>query len=232
VRRRLDTLGIRVPDPVVVAVAEGIVRRKVVSDDIPQVSSVWRDKLREEQRIAPIKYIIRKKNMPNRVADYAGDILKYLNNLPASVASIKDIAAGLRPAGFGAWKRISKDWDFVSSVFRTARGVVEQSAIQWWREREPSFVNHLLRIQRKGLDRTEALDWCFGHITGNVMAILPPIFQPLFDAAVANIVEKNVALFPPNLKDGRFSAFIQSEVAPDVEAAIFASPLVQHLYLW
>lgn len=194
---------------------------KVASDDIPAVSSEFR------ARVEPtVGYTFKRKPILLGDLDVValGEAAVLAWGAEASRAGHSLLIDQTAPS-YGRWFELKALWTDASLVARVRPGF---RPLDYMRLYHPDFVFDVMRFERMGMCRGEALGWLFGELRTGVTNDLHPMLSSALTGLVVKVVSARLGMVKFG---GVFSAYVNN-VARMLEGYLKRSPLACRLYAW
>lgn len=159
--------------------AKAAISSKIAGDDVPQINSALRGK-----SVVPTEAVFSnlRAPAPNGLRQLAEAQQLRLRQLKRRALERWTPEVG----DYGSYSWLRQKWVDVSAVLRYRGG----STLTYFRSLCPEFVHHVLNLERKGLARSEALDWLFGSVSWNRVDKLHSMLSSVLTTSVCEVMAK------------------------------------------
>lgn len=204
------------------ALAARLLAKKVASDDVPSLNSLYRENAQkpEDQRFSKQKAGW---NIPG-----SNELLiqtRLLAETAATKGAFRAKFDSHNDDSYGRHSELAQKWADVNEVMRLRRG----TTMGWFRDNYPDFAREVRRLERRGLARWEALDWTFGTTPLSVTSQLHPALTGLLHRAVTSVVKGFIGRV--KLRARQLTQLV-CQATNVLERALLSSPLSQVVYSW
>jgi len=203
-------------------IADARVLAKASADDIPALSSHFRDTTEYDSSARVLR---------RPAYSLSTKMSGWLHNTEQFCLSLQPTGSDHRLASTydaGSWARyrhLSHELDYAKEV---ARYSGTPRILELFEQRHLDFVTDRTTLEAWGLTRGSAVGWLLGDLQLPPTRQLHPILSGVVAAQTINLLAR--ALRMPSV--GRQLTRVAAELAKHVELAVYSSPLSQKLYRW
>jgi hypothetical protein len=130
----------------------------------------------------------------------------------------------LSGAWYGSYRRDHNEFEYASAIARETGA----SGLRLFEEYHPDFEVDRMNLEKRGLRRSQAVDWLFGTSAFGIASRVHPILSSVLTSATVQFL--STWLYSPTVAH-HFQA-VSSLVTTVLEASLFSSPLSLRLYKW
>jgi len=192
------------------------VGQKVAADDVPSVSSALRKHATTPEAVTWFR------GMPDLPVPY----VLALRRTWAELSLLTDVAYSPPPGTWGAYSRLLPTWQKLTDLAGVRDGY---HALPELRAYSPEFSAELTRMERRGVRRSDAIDWLMAQLPINVTSTLHPSLNGLLTLATATCCAQ---FLEKAQRPGVDFLLVFLTTSRYLEAALCQSDLARRTYGW
>jgi hypothetical protein len=201
--------------------AQNMMSQKIVSDDIPSINTLFKQKLKLPNTTSYRKPAPRWSTYTLALIEQTGQSLLTLKGSDADLFKRDRWQVGT----FGRWHHLVKEfarWSELATV-RDVKPVVVM------RRRHPGFSLSLVRAESRGMSRSEAVDWLLGKTPINIPTTIHPALSSILASATMQVC--STAIQHTKYKNREFTQLVMT-TSMALEKYLLNSTLSRSLYMW
>lgn len=165
-------------------IADARIAGKVAGDDVPQINTVLR-----AHAVVPDRAVFKRQLVS--FPSHFWELVKVQGNKLLRMGRRALEGYSKEVGGFGSYQHLRQKWIDIAEVLRIRGG----SVLREFTNLVPEFATEVLKLERRGLSRTESVDWLFGTTTWNRTFSLHPMLAGILKDAVCEIMSKTLKLY-------------------------------------